>query len=139
MRSRVGRFEAHVGGLAGAHRAEQLGLKRVRRQREEAGPFLGPEVGDRTVALFGVAPLVGDLVPPPAKLGVEVVEVAQRPGGKEGVAEVLDLALDLPLLVPARRRAGPGWPDLHYRTVTGALLLSPSPPRIAPSQLRLVE
>ena len=31
------------------------------------------------------------------------------------------------------------WPDLHYQTVTGALLLSPSPPRIAPSQLRLVE
>ena len=31
------------------------------------------------------------------------------------------------------------WPDLHYQTVRGALLLSPSPPRIAPSQLRLVE
>ena len=31
------------------------------------------------------------------------------------------------------------WPDLHYRTVKGALLLSPTPPRIAPSQLRLVE
>ena len=31
------------------------------------------------------------------------------------------------------------WPDLHYQTVTGALLLSPSQPRIAPSQLRLVE
>ena len=31
------------------------------------------------------------------------------------------------------------WPDLHYHTVTGALVLSPSPPRIAPSQLRLVE
>ena len=31
------------------------------------------------------------------------------------------------------------WPDLHYRTVKGALLLSPSPPRIAPSNLRLVE
>ena len=30
------------------------------------------------------------------------------------------------------------WPDLHYHTVTGALVLSPSPPRIAPSQLRLV-
>ena len=30
------------------------------------------------------------------------------------------------------------WPDLHYRTVKGALLLSPSPPAIAPSQLRLV-
>ena len=31
------------------------------------------------------------------------------------------------------------WPDLHYQTVKGALLLSPSPPVIAPSQLRLVE
>ena len=31
------------------------------------------------------------------------------------------------------------WPDLHYRTVKGALLLSPSPAVIAPSQLRLVE
>ena len=31
------------------------------------------------------------------------------------------------------------WPDLHYRMVKGALLLSPSPPAIAPSQLRLVE
>ena len=32
------------------------------------------------------------------------------------------------------------WPDLHYHTVTGALVLSPSPPRIAPSQrVRLVE
>ena len=31
------------------------------------------------------------------------------------------------------------WPDLHYQTVKGAVLLSPSPPRIPPSQLRLVE
>ena len=31
------------------------------------------------------------------------------------------------------------WPDLHYRPVTGALVIEPSPPRIAPSQLRLVE
>ena len=31
------------------------------------------------------------------------------------------------------------WPDLHYQTVKGALLLSPSPPRIAPASLRLVE
>ena len=30
------------------------------------------------------------------------------------------------------------WPDLNYGTVTGGLLLSPSPPRIPPSQLRLV-
>ena len=31
------------------------------------------------------------------------------------------------------------WPDLHYRTVKGALLLSPSPPRIAPPNMHLVE
>ena len=31
------------------------------------------------------------------------------------------------------------WPDLHYQAVRGALLLSPSPPCIAPSPLRLVE
>ena len=29
------------------------------------------------------------------------------------------------------------WPDLHYHTVTAAIVLSPR--RIAPSQLRLVE
>ena len=31
------------------------------------------------------------------------------------------------------------WPDLHYHTVTGALVLSPSPPLIVPSQLRRAE
>ena len=30
------------------------------------------------------------------------------------------------------------WPDLHYRTVKGGLVLLPSPPRIPPSHLRLV-
>ena len=31
------------------------------------------------------------------------------------------------------------WPDLNYRTVKGALVVAPSPPRIAPTQFRLVE
>ena len=31
------------------------------------------------------------------------------------------------------------WPDLHYQPVKGALVIAPSPPAIAPSQLRLVE
>ena len=30
------------------------------------------------------------------------------------------------------------WPDLHYQTVTGGLVVSPSPPRIPPAQLRLI-
>ena len=31
------------------------------------------------------------------------------------------------------------WPDLHYQAAKGALVVSPSPPRIPPSQLRLRE
>ena len=31
------------------------------------------------------------------------------------------------------------WPNLHYRTVRGGVLLSPSSPRVPPSQLRHVE
>ena len=31
------------------------------------------------------------------------------------------------------------WPDLHYQTVKGALILKPSPPRIPPMPLRLAE
>ena len=30
------------------------------------------------------------------------------------------------------------WPDLHYHTVTGGLVVSPSPPRIQRAQLRLI-
>ena len=30
------------------------------------------------------------------------------------------------------------WPNLHYATVTGGLVLSPSPPRIPPAQLQLI-
>ena len=30
------------------------------------------------------------------------------------------------------------WPDLHYETVMGGLVVSPSPPRIPPAQLRLI-
>ena len=30
------------------------------------------------------------------------------------------------------------WPDLNYSTVTGGLVLSPSPPRIPPAQLHLI-
>ena len=64
-------------------------------------------------------------------------------------------ALDVPGTLTAKRQArhrdfradclrelkklSAAWPDLHVRPVTGGLLLSPSPPRIAPSQLRLVE
>ena len=31
------------------------------------------------------------------------------------------------------------WPELCYRTVRGGLVVSPSPPRIAATRLRLIE
>ena len=96
-------IEADVGRLAGAHRAQDVGLKRVRRQGEQPGLFLRQHVADRSVPVLGMAPLMGDVVPPAAKLRVEVVEVAKGPGRKERVPEVLDLALDFPFSLP---RAG---------------------------------
>ena len=101
-------IEADVGRFAGADGAHRVRLKGVCRQREQPGLFLRQHVGDRPVALLGMAPLMGDVVPPAAKLGVEVVEVTKRPGRKERVAEVLDLALDFPLLIAPSRRTGPG-------------------------------
>ena len=42
-------------------------------------------------------------------------------------------------LSPRAAKITGAWPDPHYQTVKGALLLSPSLPAIAPSQVRLVE
>ena len=76
-------IKADIGRLAGAHRAQHVGLKRMHRQGKQSGLFLGQHVGDRPVLLLGMAPLMRDVVPPATKLGVEVVEVAKRPGHKE--------------------------------------------------------
>ena len=48
------------------------------------------------------------------------------------------LPVSLPPTFYAQITLRVGWP-CNYNTVTGGLVLSPSPPRIAPSQLRLVE
>ena len=77
--------EADVGGLAGADGADEFGLEGMGGEREQSGLLVGPDVGDGAVGHFGVAPLVGDLVAPASELGVEVVEVAEGPGGEEGV------------------------------------------------------
>ena len=77
--------EADVGSLAGADDAHQVGLEGMGGQRQQAGLFFGPDVGDTAVGLVGVTPPVGDLVSPAAELGVDVVEVAEGAGGEEGV------------------------------------------------------
>src|SRR5215204_2576002 len=51
--------------------------------------------------------LMRDLIPPASKLRVEIVDVDKRAGGEEGVPEIRDLPLDLPLLVRAARRTRP--------------------------------
>ena len=63
--------EADVGSLAGADDAHQVGLEGMGGQRQQAGLFFGPDVGDTAVGLVGVTPPVGDLVSPAAELGVE--------------------------------------------------------------------
>lgn len=46
-----------------------------------------------------------DGVAPLRKLGMQVVEIAEGPGGKEGVAQILDLALDFALGESRRLRS----------------------------------
>ena len=78
--------EADVGCLAGADDAHEVGFEGMRGQRQQPGLFVGPDFGDGAVGQLGVASSVGDVVSPAPELGVEVVEVAEGPGGEEGVA-----------------------------------------------------
>ena len=76
--NRVGiAVEADVGGFARADGADEFGLEGMGGERQEAGLLFGPDVGDGTVGLVGVASAVGDVVAPASELGVEVVEVAE--------------------------------------------------------------
>jgi hypothetical protein len=51
--------------------------------------------------------LLRDVVAPAPKLRIQIVDIDKRASSEEGVADVLDLSLDLPLLIPATRRTGP--------------------------------
>jgi hypothetical protein len=79
----------------------------MRGQRQEPRLLLSQDLRDRLIAVLGMRPLMGNLVAPAPKLGVEVVDIGKRPRGEERVAEVLNLSLDLPFLIAAPRRAGP--------------------------------
>ena len=100
--------EADVGGLAGADDAHEFGLEGMGGEREQAGLLVGPDLGDGTVGLLGVAPLVGDVVSPASKLGVEVVEVAEGPGGKKAWRRYWICRSIFSLLISASRCAGSG-------------------------------
>ena len=76
-------------------------------QRQEPRLLLRQDLGHRLVALLGMQPLMGDVVPPARTLRIEVVDIAKGPGGEEGVAEVADLALDFPFFIAAGGGARP--------------------------------
>ena len=74
------------------------------RRREQHALLLGEDLGHGLVALIGMAALMRHGVPPLDELRAQVIEVAERARGEEGMAEVLHLPLDLPFLVGPRRR-----------------------------------
>ena len=68
---------------------------------------------------------------------VETALPAVRRGPCEGNGEIYRPRLPRGLS-PRAEEIKCAWPDLHYHTVTGGLVLSPSPPRIQPAQLHLI-
>ena len=94
------------------------GHSRSRSRRRCLSPAVPGEAEDLVLAPAGVVGEIEDVLPRGGQVGAE-----PPPHGLSARVEKIKDA----------------WPDLHYRTVKGALLLSPSPPAIAPSQLRLVE
>ena len=61
-------------------------------QRQQPGLLLREDLRDGLIARLGMRALMGDLIPPPAKLRVEVVDIAKGPGSKEGFFTVLSTA-----------------------------------------------
>jgi hypothetical protein len=98
----------------------------MRGERQQARLLLGEHLRDRTVALLGMRALMCDGVAPAPKLRVQILDIDKRARRKEGMPEVLDLALDLPLLVGAVRRARPRGEVI----VTGEL----EEPRVKPNR-----
>lgn len=99
-------IEADVGLLAAADRAHQRRLEGMGRLGQQHALLLSEDLRDGLIAVLGMAPLVRDRVAPRDKLRLEIVDIAKGARRDEGVPQILDLPLDLPLLVGARRRAG---------------------------------
>jgi hypothetical protein len=89
-------IETDVRLLTEADRPDQRGLEGVGRPREEHALLLGEDLGYRLVPLVRMAALMRDGVAPLHELRAEIVEIAERPRGEEGMPQVLNLALDLP-------------------------------------------
>ena len=98
-------------------------LKGMRREREEARLLLREDLRDGVIALLGMGPLVRDLVAPPPKLRIEVVDVAKGPRGEEGVPQILNLALDF-AFGESRQLPSKGWSVIELKEGTMNEVLS---------------
>ena len=99
--------DAHHALVADAPLEPEHGAVRRERQRLEGRPLLGERLRDDPLGR-GVDPRVGDGVEPVPQLGVEVLEVAERAGEEEVLADVAERALDLALGLGPVRPAGAG-------------------------------
>src|SRR4029453_2293312 len=101
--------EADIGRLADRDRDALEQRRRVVGQRQQAGRFLGEHLAYRAVRLVGTASVGGRAIAPDLGLGIEVIEIGEAAGSKEGIAHVADRALDAALLVAAGDRYGAGF------------------------------
>ena len=109
VRNRVAiAIEAHVRRLAGDDRcASRRSRRDARAAARAAAAPAAKTCGDGLIALLGMRALMRDVVAPAPKLRVQIVDIGKRPRGKERIAQVVDLALDLALLIGPARRARP--------------------------------
>lgn len=98
--------EAHVGLLARRDRPDVVALEAVRRQRQQPCALVDESVAHRAARqIAGHRPGVRDPIGPVGELAIEVLDGGEPPRREEAVAQVLDRALDLALLVTAVRGA----------------------------------
>ena len=99
--------EAGVRGLADLYGLALLGRILRRGEGQQDVALFGKGLLDRQGRLLGAAAFGGQAVTPGGGLIVEIVKARPAPGSEEGVADVLDGALDPALFVAARHGDGP--------------------------------
>ncbi len=87
--------------LIGVYACDQIGLKRVSREREQAGFLFGEDLADSAGIIIGPGALVRDAIAPFQRLPVEVLERGEAASGEEGIANIADGAFDPSLLIAA--------------------------------------
>src|SRR5262245_27387376 len=102
-------IESDIRGLARGDRPDEVAGERVLGQRQEASLLLGEGVPyEPAIGVAGDEAGVSRALNPILELRVEILDGSEGASGEEGVAQVLNRALDLALLVATRHGAGLG-------------------------------